>query len=212
MFTGIIEEIGEIKDFCTKTNGSATLEVLCKKVLGDVKPGDSIAINGCCQTVVDFSSNSFKVEVSPETLEVTNFSKNKTGDKVNLERALMPTSRLGGHIVQGHVDLLGQLLKIEKLENFYNMYFETNDTRYIVKKGSITVNGISLTVADVNETCFKVAVIPHTFDNTTLKNLKVGEIVNIETDVLGRYVEKFLYRNDNKSSISMEFLVENGFA
>lgn len=207
MFTGIIEEIGEIKNFQHNT----VLEVSCHKILEDVKPGDSIAINGVCQTVIEFSKISFKVEVSPETLAVTNFSQLKAGMKVNLERALTPTTRMGGHIVQGHVDQTGELLKVEKLDNFYNMYFETADTKYIVKKGSITVNGISLTVADVNETCFKIAVIPHTFENTTLSGLKIGETVNIETDILGRYIEKFLSPQDNKSKISMEFLRENGF-
>lgn len=207
MFTGIIEEIGEIKSFQNKT----VLEVLCSKVLEEVKLGDSIAINGACQTVVEFGSDFFKVEVSPETLAVTNFSQIKPGEKVNLERALTPTTRMGGHIVQGHVDQTGKLLKVEKLDNFYNLYFETSDTKYIVKKGSIAVNGISLTVADVNETCFKIAVIPHTFANTTLSSLKIGETVNIETDILGRYLEKFLSPQDNKSKISMEFLRENGF-
>lgn len=207
MFTGIIEEIGEIKNFQHNT----VLEVSCHKILEDVKLGDSIAINGVCQTVIEFSKISFKVEVSPETLVVTNFSQLKAGMKVNLERALTPTTRMGGHIVQGHVDQTGELLKVEKLDNFYNMYFETADTKYIVKKGSITVNGISLTVADVNETCFKIAVIPHTFENTTLSGLKIGETVNIETDILGRYIEKFLSPQDNKSKISMEFLRENGF-
>ena len=209
MFTGIIEEIGEIKSFQCNT----VLEVSCHKILEDIKSGDSIAINGVCQTVVDFGADFFKVEVSPETLAVTNFSEFHAGMPVNLERALTPATRMGGHIVQGHVDLTGRLLKVEKLDNFYNMYFETTDTKYIVKKGSIAVNGISLTVADVNETCFKIAVIPHTFENTTLKLLKTGESVNIETDILGRYVEKFLSLNDNnvESKISMEFLRENGF-
>ncbi len=211
MFTGIIEEIGEIKRFQRSANGNAKLEVLCDKVLKDCKLGDSIAIDGVCQTVIEFTQNSFKVEVSQETLRVTTFSAFTQGQKVNLERALTPTSRMGGHIVQGHVDSTGKLLKIEKLDNFYNMYFETNDTKYIVKKGSITINGISLTIADVNETCFKIAVIPHTYEHTTLKNLNIGSIVNIETDILGRYIEKFLSPNDNKSRISMEFLSENGF-
>jgi len=212
MFTGIIEEIGEIKSFNAIQNG-ASVEVLCNKILDGVNLGDSVAINGCCQTVVEFSTTSFKVEVSPETLNITNFSTLKKGQKVNLERALTPTTRMGGHIVQGHIDLTGTLLKVEKLDNFYNMYFETTDTKYIVQKGSITINGISLTIADVNETCFKIAVIPHTFKNTTLQTTQIGEIVNIETDILGRYVEKLLSLNNNKkSNISMEFLIENGFA
>ncbi len=212
MFTGIIEEIGEIKSFKRTSAGAAVLEVFCRKVLEDVKLGDSIAINGVCQTVIEFSTNSFKVEVSPETLDVTNFSKLSIGVAVNLERALTPTTRMGGHIVQGHVDATATLLKVEKLNNFYNLYFETDDTKYIVKKGSITVNGISLTVADVNETCFKIAVIPHTFENTTLRTTRLGDILNIETDILGRYIEKFLSLKDNKENkISMEFLRENGF-
>ncbi len=211
MFTGIIEEIGEIKNIQKLANNSAILKVLCHKVLEGTELGDSIAINGVCQTVTNLDTQSFQVEVSPETLNVTNFSNLHIGEKVNLERALTPSTRMGGHIVQGHVDLIGKLLKIEKFDNFYNMYFETNSTKYIVQKGSITINGISLTVADVNETCFKIAVIPHTYQNTTLKNLNINSIVNIETDILGRYIEKFLSVNDNKSKISMEFLRENGF-
>lgn len=212
MFTGIIEEIGEIKSFKHLNSGSAQLEVYCSRILEDIKLGDSIAINGVCQTIVEFNKRSFKVEISLETLNITNFSKFQSGDLVNLERALTPTTRMGGHIVQGHVDLTGTLLKVEKLDNFYNLYFETSNTKYIVKKGSITVNGISLTVAEVNETCFKVAIIPHTFENTTLKLLKTGDCVNIETDILGRYVEKFLSLKDNsESKINMEFLRENGF-
>ena len=206
MFTGIIEEIADVKRF-----DGVTLEVNCQKVLEDIKLGDSVAVNGCCQTVVDFGKDFFRVEVSPETLSVTNFPHLKAGQKVNLERALTPTSRMGGHIVQGHIDQTATLVKIEKSENFYNLYFDTPDTKYIVKKGSIAVNGISLTVADVNERTFKVAVIPHTFENTTLRETKIGGIVNIETDILGRYIEKFLSPNNNKSRISMEFLSENGF-
>lgn len=212
MFTGIIEEIGNIQNFRLLANGTAVLSVNCSTVLDGIKLGDSIAINGVCETVTEFTKNSFTVEVSAETLSVTNFSKLKTGVEVNLERALTPTSRMGGHIVQGHVDQRAKLLKIEKNENFYNLYFETDNTKYIVNKGSIAINGISLTVAEVNETCFKIAIIPHTFNNTNLKSAQIGEIVNIETDILGRYVEKFLSPDNNTSKISMEFLRENGFA
>jgi len=206
MFTGIIEEIGEIKSF----KGSL-LEISCNKVLEGIQIGDSIAINGCCQTVTKFGKDYFSVEVSPETMSITNFPYLRQGQKVNLERALTPTSRMGGHIVQGHIDQIGAIVKIEKLGEFYEIYIDTQNTKYIVKKGSIALNGISLTVADVNETTFKIAVIPHTFENTTLCKTKIGEIVNIETDILGRYIEKFLSPNDNKSRISMEFLSENGF-
>ena len=151
MFTGIIEEIGEIKSFQCNT----VLEVSCHKILEDVKLGDSIAINGVCQTVIEFSKNSFKVEVSPETLAVTNFSQLKSGMKVNLERALTPTTRMGGHIVQGHIDQTGELLKVEKLDNFYNMYFETSDTKYIVNDKLRDVIKNNLKIMD--QTAFALA-------------------------------------------------------
>ena len=210
MFTGIIEEIGKVLKFERHEN-NAVLTVECKKILDGIKIGDSISVNGVCQTVVKFDNTSFSAELSKQTLDVTNFSSLKTGEFVNLERALMPSSRMGGHIVQGHVDKTAELLKIEKLDEFYNMYFETDETRLIVPKGSIAVDGISLTVADVNDTCFEIAVIPHTYQNTNLQYLKIGDTVNVETDILGRYVEKFLSPNDNKSNITMEFLAENGY-
>ena len=212
MFTGIVEELGIIKGF-TKHLSGAEMLVGCKKVLEDTKLGDSIAINGCCQTVVYLSGDTFKVDVSKETLDITNFSEIKVGDMVNLERALTPSTRLGGHIVQGHVDCVGHLVKVEKLDSFYNLYFEIDRTesKYVVYKGSVAVNGVSLTVAEVNDNIFKVAVIPHTMQNTTLRFLKNGDSVNIETDILGRYVEKFLSVNNNSSTISEKFLMENGF-
>ncbi len=212
MFTGIIEEIGKIKSFKKDTNG-ATIEVECSLVLEDAKLGDSIAINGVCQTVIELSSNSFKARVSDETLKVTTFENLKSGDIVNLERALTLNSRLGGHIVSGHVDCKGKFTKIEKLTDFYNLEFEIpqEQTKYVVHKGSITINGISLTVAEINQNRFKVAIIPHTFENTNLKALNVGDNVNIETDILGKYVEKMLSAKDNNSKISMTFLQENGF-
>lgn len=212
MFTGIIEEIGKIKSFKKDTNG-ATIEVECSLVLEDTKLGDSIAINGVCQTVIELSSNSFQARVSDETLKVTTFENLKSGDIVNLERALTLNSRLGGHIVSGHVDCKGKFTKIEKLTDFYNLEFEIpqEQTKYVVHKGSITINGISLTVAEINQNRFKVAIIPHTFENTNLKALNVGDNVNIETDILGKYVEKMLSAKDNNSKISMTFLQENGF-
>lgn len=212
MFTGIIEEIGKIKSFKKDSNG-ATVEVECSLVLEDTKLGDSIAINGVCQTVIELSSNSFKARVSDETLKVTTFENLKSGNIVNLERALTLSSRLGGHIVSGHVDCRGKFTKIEKLTDFYNLEFEIpqEQTKYVVHKGSITINGISLTVAEINQNRFKVAIIPHTFENTNLKALNIGDNVNIETDILGKYVEKMLSSKDNDSKISMSFLQENGF-
>ena len=196
MFTGIVEEIGKIKSF----NGEK-LVVECKKVLENTQLGDSIAIDGCCQTVVDLTSNTFSTDVSPETLRIIKGF--KAGELVNLERALTPQSRMGGHIVQGHVDGVAKYLG--------DMRFEVSPEldKYIVYKGSITVNGVSLTVSKSERNIFSVAIIPHTLENTNLKDLRVGDLVNIETDILGRYVEKFLSTKDN--NLTEDFLKENGF-
>lgn len=196
MFTGIVEEIGKIKSF----NGEK-LVVECKKVLENTQLGDSIAIDGCCQTVVDLTSNTFSTDVSPETLRIIKGF--KAGELVNLERALTPQSRMGGHIVQGHVDGVAKYLG--------DMRFEVSPEldKYIVYKGSITVNGVSLTVSKSEKNIFSVAIIPHTLENTNLKDLQVGDLVNIETDILGRYVEKFLSTKDN--NLTEDFLKENGF-
>ena len=213
MFTGIVEEIGKIIEFDKLLNG-ARIKIQCSEILKDTKIGDSISVNGCCQTVVELDSRFFVADISAETLNVTNFSKLKIGTNVNLERAVTPTTRLGGHIVQGHVDGIGIFILVEKLAEFYNLLFEIPDdlTKYIVKKGSITINGVSLTVANIEKNIVKVAVIPHTFKNTTLSMLRANDIVNIETDILGRYVEKFLLsRNNNISKINENFLIENGF-
>lgn len=212
MFTGIIEEIGTVKSFSRDSNG-ATIVIGGDVVLKDTKLGDSIAINGVCQTVVNMTSDSFSARVSDETLSVTNFGGLKKGDKVNLERALTLNSRLGGHIVLGHVDCVAKFVGKEKLTDFYNLEFEIPEEqeKYVVQKGSIAINGISLTVAEICNHNFKIAVIPHTYSNTTLNELKLGDYVNVETDILGRYVEKFLSAKDNNNSISMNFLQENGF-
>ncbi len=212
MFTGIIEEIGIVKDFKQISNG-AEITISCDKVLKDTKIGDSIAISGVCQTVIEMSENSFTAEVSTETLNVTNFSALKKGDKVNLERALTLNERLGGHIVSGHVDSVAKLVSSQKESDFYTMKFEISDdaSRYVVKKGSITINGISLTVADIQGKVVEVAVIPHTYENTNLSELKTGDSVNIETDVFAKYIEKFLLNEKTSSVISEDFLRENGF-
>lgn len=196
MFTGIVEEIGKIADFDGKN-----LVVECSKVLENTQIGDSIAINGCCQTVVDMNTKTFKANVSTETIKITKGF--KSGQTVNLERALTPQTRMGGHIVQGHIDGVAKYLG--------NSNFEVpeNISKYIVYKGSITIDGVSLTVAKCDGNIFSVAIIPHTLENTTLKDLKSGDFVNIETDILGRYVEKFLSTKNN--NITESFLKENGF-
>lgn len=196
MFTGIVEETGFIKSF-----DGHKLIVECSKVLENTQIGDSIAIDGCCQTVVAIGKNTFQADVSSETLKITKGF--ETGECVNLERALTPQTRMGGHIVQGHVDGTAKYLG--------NMTFEVPKEldKYIVYKGSITVNGVSLTVSKNQNNTFSVAIIPHTLENTNLKYLKIGDLVNIETDILGRYVEKFLSTKNN--NITEDFLKENGF-
>lgn len=196
MFTGIVEETGFIKSF-----DGHKLIVECSKALENTQIGDSIAIDGCCQTVVAMSANSFSADVSAETLKITKGF--KTGKCVNLERALLPQTRMGGHIVQGHIDGTAKYLG--------DMTFEVPKEldKYIVYKGSITVNGVSLTVSKNQNNTFSVAIIPHTLENTNLKYLKIGDLVNIETDILGRYVEKFLSTKNN--NITEDFLKENGF-
>lgn len=221
MFTGIIEEIGTVKEF-SKSGNSALITVECSKIL-NLSPlthlpphlsliGDSIAIDGVCQTVTSFDNKSFSAQVSSETLNITTFSKLKTGAKVNLERALTLNGRLGGHIVTGHIDGLAKVKNIQKESEFYNLKFETEKylVKYIAKKGSIALNGISLTIADINSHEFSIAVIPHTFENTNLKYLKVADFVNIEVDILAKYIEKILSTNNNKT-IDENFLRENGF-
>lgn len=212
MFTGIIEETGKVKSITFGLNG-AEIIVEAEKVLEDTKIGDSIAINGVCQTVTDKTGLQFSAKISDETLAITTLGNLKTNDIVNLERALTLNSRLGGHIVTGHVDGRGKLVKTEKLTDFYNMTFEIPESleKYTVYKGSVTINGISLTIAKINKNIIQTAVIPHTYNNTNLKYLKTDGYVNIETDILGRYVEKFLSAKDNNDGISMDFLQENGF-
>ena len=213
MFTGIIEEIGQVKSFKTVSE-NAEIVVECLKVLEDTKIGDSISINGVCQTVISMTDTTFTAEVSKETLSVTNFLTLKAGDKVNLERALTLNERIGGHIVSGHVDGVAKFLSsIKNSNNFYELVFEVNDeiARYIIKKGSITLNGISLTVVNIQGNTFKVAVIPHTFESTNLSFLKPNQNVNVETDVFAKYIEKFLFNERTTSMITEDFLKENGF-
>jgi len=208
MFTGIIEETGRVK---TITNNKIT--ILADMVLNGTKSGDSIAVNGACLTVTDIGADYFSADISPETFSITNLGNLKTGFLVNLERAVEVGSRLGGHIVSGHIDGIGKEKYINKNSSFYNLGIELPEelSRYVVKKGSITVNGISLTVANISGNTIDIAVIPHTFENTNLKTLQKNENVNIETDILAKYVEKFLSTSDNNSGISMEFLTEHGF-
>lgn len=216
MYTGLIEEIGTISNI-QKSDNSVYLTIDCAKVLDGIKIGDSISINGACQTVTEFNGKSFKVFASSETLSVTTFKSFKTGQKVNLERTMRLCDRLDGHLVSGHVDGIADVKEIKKIGETTEFYFETSKehARQIVKKGSVTIDGISLTVAEIKDNCFKIAVIPHTIKSTNLQYLKLKDRVNLETDMIAKYIEKYLLSNDNSNNtdarIDMNLLERNGF-
>ena len=198
MFTGIIEETGRVINI-TKNINSAKLKINCAKVLENISLGDSVAVNGVCLTAVNFGADYFEADVSHETLLKSSLKNISTGAVLNLERALTLSSRLGGHLVQGHVEATGILKNITKYGEFYKVFIEYPNEldKYIVEKGSIAIDGISLTVVNVVNNTFEVAVIPHTFENTNLKYRKNGDIINLETDIIARYVEKMVL-SDNK--------------
>ncbi len=191
MFTGIIEEVGEIRSV-RKGRHSAVLAVGAKKVLDDVRIGDSIAVNGICLTVTGFSEKDFTADVMHETMNRSSLGSLKPGDVVNLERAMRLGGRFGGHIVSGHIDGTAAISEIKKDENavWYRLKAAPQILRYIVEKGSVAIDGISLTVAFVTDREFGVSVIPHTREATSLTKKKVGDTVNIENDCIGKYVEK----------------------
>lgn len=208
MFTGIVEEVGQIKSI---TDTSVVIE--CAKVLDEVKHGDSVAVNGVCLTVSNYDLTSFQADVSKETMRVTKLGSLSVKTFVNLERAMLVNSRFGGHIVSGHVDCVGKVLHLKKQNEFFDVKisFPREYSKYVVKKGSVTVDGVSLTVYDLTDNSFSVAVIPHTYEHTNIKYLKNNDNVNLEFDILAKYVEKNLLMNDNKSNITEEFLKDNGF-
>ena len=208
MFTGIVEEIGKIISITQNQ-----LVISANTVLTGTKLGDSIAVNGICLTVTDLKNNCFVADISPETYNVTSLKYLKSGCYVNLERAMPADGRFGGHIVSGHIDNIGKIKNLKKNGNFYDLEIEIPQicTKYVIKKGSIAINGISLTVAEIVNNSISIAIIPHTFEMTALKILKAGDFVNIETDILAKYVEKILSTSDNRTGISIDFLKENGF-
>lgn len=217
MFTGIVEEIGIIQGI-KKGNKSSKLLIKANKVLDKTNLGDSICTNGVCLTVTNLDKNTFEADVMAETLRRSNLGDLSIGSNVNLERALSLQTRLGGHIVSGHIDGVGEVLSLVKEDNatWVSIKASNDILKYIVEKGSIAIDGISLTVAYVDDSIFKVSIIPHTKDETTLLTKKCGETVNLECDVIGKYVEKLLgFNNKNKeikeSKITEEFLKSNGF-
>ena len=212
MFTGLIEEQGKIKS-CNTSSKGMELTINCSKILADIKKGASICVNGACQTVTDFGKDFITVQASNETLEVTNFKILKINDYVNLERALTLNTRIDGHMVSGHIDCTAEF-KGSKDDGFSKRFFfklPQQFTKYVIYKGSIAVNGVSLTVASIENDMFSVELIPTTLREVNLANLKEGEIVNIETDLFAKYVEKIFSSKDNTSKISYGFLAENGF-
>ncbi|OPX84201.1 MAG: Riboflavin synthase [Pelotomaculum sp. PtaB.Bin104] len=215
MFTGIIEELGVLRG-TRQGADSAQLVIGAEKVLKDVQVGDSIAVNGVCLTVIHFTPRDFTADVMAETLAKTNLEKLTPGNPVNLERALRLGDRLGGHLVSGHVDGTGTIIRMEKhdIATLVSIRAPREVMRYIIKKGSVAIDGISLTVVDFQADNFQVSLIPHTAHATTLGLKRVGDNVNLEGDVIGKYIERLFPNSNNygkESKISLKFLSEHGF-
>ena len=214
MFTGIIEEIGIVKSIVRQSN-SIKLTVSAKKILSDIHIGDSISTNGICLTVTNFNNDSYTVDVMPETMMTTNFKNLKINDKLNLERALPVNGRLGGHIVSGHIDGIGTIVRKYKDDKAIRMSFSTSSDilGLIVKKGSIAIDGISLTITEVDSTSFSVSIIEHTQGETTLTTKEIGDTVNLENDIIGKYVRNLFLgtQHDTSHKISLDLLELNVF-
>lgn len=212
MFTGIVEEMGSVKAL-RRDAGGARLTISASTVLGGTALGDSISVNGVCLTVVEKGAAEFSADVANETLKVTNLGDLRIGQQVNLERALQLSARVGGHLVTGHVDAVGRIREKRQEGNSWRIFIEAPETtlRYIIKKGSIAVDGISLTVAEVERNYFSLAMIPHTAKLTTLGSKTAGDSVNLETDVIGKYIEK-LMAGRVEGGVSLELLKKSGFA
>ena len=213
MFTGIVEEVGSVKQVISGSN-SGEIRIAASKVLEGTKIGDSIAVNGVCLTVTSMDNGGFSADVMPETLRRTNLGYLKSGSPVDLERAMAADGRFGGHIVSGHIDGVGTILEMKQEENavWVRIGAASQIISLIIEKGSITIDGISLTVAKLGEKDFQVSIIPHTASETILLKKKPGDIVNLENDILGKYVKRLLGINKPKESkVTMEFLAENGF-
>lgn len=217
MFTGIVEAVGTLAAITPKGEDiSVTVEV-GKLDMSDVKLGDSIATNGVCLTVVAYSQTSYSADLSLETLKKTGFADYEAGDKVNLEKAMLPTTRFGGHIVSGHVDGVGEIVERNMVGRAIEFWVAMpgDIAKYVAEKGSITVDGISLTVNALRKGAFKLTIVPHTGEETTIADFLVGRKVNLEVDVLARYMERLLTaqrEEQSESRITMDFLQQNGFA
>lgn len=211
MFTGIIEDIGTVK-LINRMSGRWEFTVNTGLDMATINDGDSVAVDGVCLTVIRLEEGSFIADASLETLNVTTLKEKKTGDRVNLERAMRADSRFGGHIVMGHVDAIGHIAGMKQAGDSIRIDIEIPEEtgRYIVRKGSVTLDGISLTVNDQNDTTFSVNIIPYSVSKTTLKFKALRDSINVETDILGRYVEKFVAQTE-KGSTDLEFLYTHGY-
>ncbi|WP_373942413.1 riboflavin synthase [Vibrio chagasii] len=218
MFTGIVEAVGTLSAITPRGEDITVTVNVGKLDMADVQLGDSIATNGVCLTVVEFNDHSYSADLSLETLNKTGFVDYQAGDKVNLEKAMLPTTRFGGHIVSGHVDGVGEIVERNQVGRAIEFWVEmpAEISKYVAQKGSITVDGISLTVNDLRKNAFKLTIVPHTSSETTIDQFHVGRKVNLEVDVLARYMERLLQgqkqESEPESRLTMEFLQQNGFA
>ena len=197
MFTGIVETVGEIKELA-KNDSSIKVSILPNLNFDDVKIGDSISVNGACLTVAELNGKILVFDIVRETLKITNLNTLEISKMVNLERAMLLSSRIDGHIVQGHIDGVGEIIDISITKDNTEIFIRLNEknSKNCIYKGSIAINGISLTIANIKKNIIKIAIIPHTLNNTTLNYVKIGDLVNIETDMLSKYVEKIMsYKN-----------------
>ena len=215
MFTGIVEEMGTLHSI-QRGAKSSVLTIQGNIIFGDLKIGDSVAVNGICLTATSCSKNTFTADAVHETMSRSSLSHLKAGAHVNLERAMAANGRFGGHFVAGHVDGTGVIVGIEKDDNsiWFTVKADPSIMKYIVEKGSIAVDGISLTVAEVLDECFRVSVIPHTVKATTLSERAVGDIVNLENDVFGKYTEKLMVYGQTpkaKNGLTKDFLTKHGY-
>ncbi len=216
MFTGLIEETGKVSAI-RKGEASYQITIVANKIMEDLQLGDSVCTNGACLTVVKLTKDSFTVDIMAETVKHTNFKDLKIGNRVNLERAMRLSDRLAGHLVTGHVDGIGEITRIQKegIATLITIKLSKNLTARMVDKGSVAIDGISLTITKAGSEDFQVSIIPHTARETTLLTKKTGEKVNIETDMIGKYVRKFLIppqeSQKSKREIDTGFLAENGF-
>jgi len=210
MFTGIIEEAGRIVNI-DKSSSILTFTINAPKICKDSKEGDSIAIDGVCLSVTDIDKETFKVQAVPETLERTTLLNFNNNTQVNLERAVKPTDRLGGHILTGHIDGVGKISKKEGSKTSFTLTIDTPTSliKYIVPNGSIGIDGISLTIKEVEKSSFKVTIIPYTTSATTIEEKKINDSVNLETDILAKYVQKIT--SENKEPVTIDYLKEKGF-